>query len=195
MRRIQLPLTMILSSLLITTGCSTVPGSTEQSQIDEFEKLIEHTLVELYAKNIDIEKQADNAIGYIVLTGTVTKVPVFGAGSGYGVAVDNVTGEKTYLKTRRVDIGAGWGIRSSRTVIFFSDASKFEEFRRGKWTLNLGAEATAKVGDVGGNGSTDGSGILASKGYKQYLILDSGLSVTFTSTLTRISPFELVEQK
>ena len=46
---------------------------------------------------------------------TATKVPMVGAGEGIGVVVNTETGERTYLKVSRLDVG---GARNEKRAIY-----------------------------------------------------------------------------
>jgi len=79
----------------------------------KIQSLNEHeqeTLKRLYQENPETEQAVQTAPGYAVFHVVVTKVPLVGAGGGNGVVVDNKTGDRTYMKVRRFDVGAGGGV-------------------------------------------------------------------------------------
>ena len=162
-------------------------------QAETIEALVERTLVDLYKQEPKAKDGIANSVGYVVMNNKITKIPIVGAGSGYGVAINSKTGEKTYIKMTRFDVGGGWGARSVRPVLIFQDEKKFREFIDGVWEAQAGAEAAAKVGEsgaAGGGGSGDAPG---SKGYTVHMITDAGVSATVTAGIVRVKPVKLKE--
>jgi lipid-binding SYLF domain-containing protein len=134
-----------------------------------------------------------SSVGYAILSGNITKVPFVGGGSGYGVAISNKTGEKTYLEITKFDVGGGWGARSLRFVIVFQDEKKFNTFINGVWNASAGAEASAKVKDTGAAGGAGSGDLPGDKGYSVYFLTDAGVSVTWTVGVFNVKPVKLKE--
>jgi len=154
---------------------------------------VERTLPDLYKQEPKTKEDIANSVGYVILSGNITKIPWFGAGSGYGVAINNKTGEKTYLEVTRFDVGGGYGARSLRPVIIFQDEKKFKTFIKGVWTMSAGAEASAKVKETGAAGGGGSSDLPVDKGYSVHLITDAGVSATITVGLIHVAPVKLKE--
>ena len=72
---------------------------------------MKRTLDDLYKQEPKTKEEIANSIGYVIINNEITKIPLVGAGSGYSVVINAGTGEKTYLKMARFDIGGGWGAR------------------------------------------------------------------------------------
>lgn len=136
------------------------------------------------------EEEVAQSVGYVIMNNKLTKIPIVGVGSGYGVAVNTKTGERTYLRMRRFDIGAGWGARSIRPVLIFQNEEKFRDYINGGFDATIGAEAAAKVGEQGGagGGSSDAAKDL---GYTSYLITDTGVSATASVAVIRVKQIDL----
>lgn len=171
------------------TGCASVPGHTVQEQIAAGDALVVSTLRELIAGQPNVLQEVRQSAGYVVMSNQLVKVPILGGGSGFGVAVNNVTGEKTFLQMTRLDIGGGLGIRNVRPTIIFQESRLFKQFIDGQWSFDIGLEASAKVGEAGIAAESEGA---ENAGFKLYQLTDGGISATFTANLTRVSPVELV---
>lgn len=178
--------------LALLTGCAAIPGSTQQEQVRNIDQLLTHTLADVKRRHPQAADELTRAVGYVVMDNKLTKVPVFGVGSGYGVAVDSHSQARTYLRMRRFDFGAGWGVRHLRPVLIFFDAEKFRRFVDGDFEIKLAAEASATVDQVGLAG-TVGGGVQQSeaKGYVVYLMTDAGVSATWALGFIRVKPVEL----
>jgi len=192
--RITLAAGFLLTAFII--GCATVPGKTGTDQVQTIDDLIGKTLLDLERMDPKNKEAIAQSVGYVIMNNKITKIPAVGAGAGYGVAVDNKTGKKTYLRMTRFDVGAGWGARSVRPVLIFHDEKKFHDFIDGMIDINIGAEASAKVGEsgaAGGLGSKDKKD--EKTGYSATLITDAGVSATWSVGVIRVAPIELKKQE
>ena len=90
-------------------GCASIPGKTGQEQAVSIEELETKTLADVQKLHPNTTEELAAAAGYVIMNNKLTKIPLVGVGGGYGVGVDKRTGERTYLKMSRFDIGAGWG--------------------------------------------------------------------------------------
>jgi lipid-binding SYLF domain-containing protein len=174
------------------SGCGSIPGETEEEQVETIDALVERTLADLYNQDPKTKDEIASSVGYIVMNNKITKVPMVGAGTGYGVAIATKTQERTYLRMARFDVGGGWGARSLRPVLIFHKEEVFKDFINGKWEAQVGAEAAAKVGETGAAGG-GGSSDLADKGYSIHMITDAGVSATVTAGVIRVKPVKLKE--
>ncbi|HTN94747.1 MAG TPA: hypothetical protein VMJ33_09210 [Gallionella sp.] len=179
--------------LLVTgmSGCSSIPGATGEEQVQTVDELVERTLLDLYKQEPATREEIANSVGYIVMNNKITKVPIIGAGGGYGVAIDTKTGQKTYLRMSRFDVGGGWGARSVRPVLIFQDEKKFKDFIDGEWEAQAGTEAAAKVGEAGAAGGAGSGDFPGDKGYSIHMITDAGVSATATAGVIHIRAVKL----
>src|SRR4051794_5176795 len=118
----------VLFFIVGISGCASVPGKTGAEQAQTINELVDRTLSDLYKQEPNTEQEVANSVGYAIMNNKITKIPLVGAGGGYGVAINNKTGQKTYLKMARFDVGGGWGARSVRPVAIFQDEKKFNDF-------------------------------------------------------------------
>jgi lipid-binding SYLF domain-containing protein len=192
MRSLSLMVCTLLFFAISMSGCASIPGKTGEEQAETIDALVERTLADLYNQEPKAKEAIANSLGYVVMSNKITKIPIVGAGSGYGVAINSKTGEKTYIKMTRFDVGGGWGARSVRPVLIFQDEKKFKDFIDGQWEAQAGAEAAAKVGESGAAGG-GGSGAVGDKGYTVHMITDAGVSATVTAGIIRVKPVKLKE--
>lgn len=172
------------------SGCASIPGKTAAQQAQTIDKLVERTLPDIYKEYPQTKQEIANSVGYAIMENDIVKVPIFGEGSGYGVAIDTKTGKKTYITMLRFDVGGGDGGRIVRPVVIFQSEKKFKDFIEGTWSVGAGAEAAAKVGTTGAAGGA-GSGGAGDKGYTIYMITDSGVAATATVDVIHVSPVKL----
>lgn len=183
----------IASVAIITVSCASIPGKGDAGKIAHVSEMRDTTLEELQKNYPESVAELKEGVGYIVMSNKVMKVPVFGVGSGYGMALERETSETTYLKMRRADIGAGWGARAYKVVVIFQDQKIFDDVIDERWAMNIGAETAAKVGEAGGSVGANAGDVAnqETKGYTHYIMTDNGVSATFTSAVVRVSPVKL----
>jgi len=179
--------------LVAMSGCASIPGKTGEEQAETIDALVERTLADLYKQEPKAKEAIANSAGYVVMNNKITKIPIVGAGRGYGVAITTRTGEKTYIKMARFDVGGGWGARAVRPVLIFLDEKKFKDFIDGVWEAQAGAEAAAKVGETGAAGGAGSGDLPGNKGYSVHMITDAGVSATATAGIIRVKPVKLKE--
>jgi len=184
-------LILVVVTLQVASGCSTygkMPADEKRALLAELE---ETTLEELVERYPDAQPDVDNAVGYAIFTNQATKVPVVGAGEGIGVVVDSQTGDRTYLKLERLDVGGGLGVRKYRVVTLFFDREALHKLASGKTEFGAGVEAGAGDSDVG----TGAGGVAGSRNEKfaMYQLSEAGVSATLTVRVIRYSVLELDE--
>ena len=172
-------------------GCASIPGKTGQEQAVTIEELETKTLADIQKQEPRTTEELANCAGYVIMNNKLTKIPLVGVGGGYGVGVNKKTGEKTYLKMSRFDIGMGWGARAVRPVLIFHDSTKFARYVDGEFDATIGAEASAKVGESGGAGGGSGEAAKKDVGYTSYLITDTGVSATASLAIVRVKRVNL----
>ena len=178
-------------SVLCAAGCASIPGKTGEEQAVTIEELERKTLADLRQQEPKTEEEIARSVGYVIMNNKLTKIPLVGVGAGYGVAVDSKTGERTYLRMSRFDLGMGWGARALRPVMIFHDEGKFRRFIDGDFDVTLGAEASAKVGEKGAAGGGSGEASKKDTGYASYVITDAGVSATASLALIRVKRVKL----
>src|SRR6266850_1350212 len=186
---------LLLASISVAapSGCGGIPGATGEEQVQTIDELVERTLSDLYKQEPRTREEIAKSVGYAIMDNKITKVPLVGVGAGYGVAINNKTGQKTYIRMARFDLGGGWGARSLRPVAIFQDERKFKDFIDGIWSVTASAEAAAKVGEAGAAGGAGSSDTASDKGYSLHIITDAGVSATVTVGVIRVTPVKLKE--
>ena len=184
-----MPLVAVVLSALLAASCSTYRSMPVEEKRAFLAELEETTLVDLVELHPDAEAELESSVGYAIFSNQATKIPIVGAGDGIGVVVDTTTGERTYLKVGRLDVGGGLGIRTYRLVIIFFEREPLQKLASGKVELGAGVEAGAGKEDVG----TGAGGIAGSRkeSHVLYQLSDAGVSATFTVRAIKYSVLDL----
>jgi len=177
--------TILLLSVLILsitlTGCS--PGSklTNAEKRQAIDTMAAETLQRLYTEKPSAQEEVNNAAGYAAFSNANVNIIFASAGGGYGVAVNNQTGERTYMQMGSGGLGLGIGAKDYRQVLIFSDEDTLKKFIYSGWEFGGHADAAAKAGDKGAEAS--GEGMIG--GTKVYAMTEAGLALQATVTGTK----------
>ena len=144
---------------------------------EKIEKMANETLATLYETQPKAKDVIAQSQGYAVFRNFGLNILFAGGGSGKGVAVNQVTGDKTYMKMLEVQAGLGVGIKKFQLVWVFEDQADFKNFISQGWEFGGQATAAAKLDDDGG--AMQGA-ISVKQGVWVYQLTADGLAVELT---------------
>ena len=171
---------LFLIVLLAVQACTSVPVAQRADKRAQLDKEAENTIAQMLEQDPGIQQELAEAAGYFVSQVSAATVAVIGGGQGIGVLVDNRTGDRTYLNVRRLDLGAGLGVRYFRVLLIIKDQERLEDIREG-WTFT--GVATDLAAGSKGNESTSQAG----EGLSVHILSESGASVAATARRVRLS--------
>jgi lipid-binding SYLF domain-containing protein len=134
---------------VVLTACS-APGNTRSEQKQHIETMQRDVLSRLYQLKPDTKEDIRNAAGYAVFSNANVYLLFVSAGNGFGVAVNNRNGKKTYMKMGELGLGYGAGAKDYRVVFVFNNAEKFNQFIENGWSFGGQADAAIKADEKGG---------------------------------------------
>lgn len=177
--------TTLLISLLvlsvILTGCNPGKELTTPEKKDVINTMASENLQRLYTERPATKDEIANAAGYACFSNANVNIIFASAGGGYGVVVNNKTGEKTYMKMGSGGLGIGLGAKDYRQVMIFNTPETMQKFIEKGWVFGGHADAAAKGGDKGGEASGEG----AIGDVKVYSMTEAGLALQATVTGTK----------
>jgi lipid-binding SYLF domain-containing protein len=136
----------------------------KRTDIDKNER---ETLAKLYKEQPAARNVVKQAYGYAVFHSTQTALMISG-GSGKGVAVNNKTGKRIYMKMASAGAGVGIGVQVMDVVFAFETPEKFNQFVDKGWDGDASASGAA-----GTKGISEGSSFV--EGMAVYQMTDKGL--------------------
>ena len=168
----------IVVTLLLAAGAALLPaGHARADDAADIDSMAQSTLETLYAQKPSAARAVRESAGYAVFSDISTKIFLAGGGGGKGVAVDNRSGEKTYMLMATVSAGLGVGISKSHLVWVFETREAFENFVN--TGIELGANANLTVNPGAAGGLYDGA-VEAAPGAWLYQLSDAGLAAELT---------------
>ena len=180
-------LTLLMAALMVCMLTATAFAATSQEKIDkeraQIESLQVKALQNLYAKVPSAENVIKNCYAYATLSNTGIKIGLFGDAHGRGLAVNNVTGEKVYMRMKEMGLGIGIGVKEYDLIFVIGTEKAWNAFISGDIKFASSAEASASDGKAGG--AIEGASI-AANGVWVYQMTKKGLALDASIKGTKI---------
>ena len=176
------------SLLVVSIMLTFVPscGPSARLPVAERQQLIHdmetETLERLYQEQPSTKDKIKKATGYGVFANANVNIIFVSAGGGYGVVVDNSTGQRTYMKMALGGVGLGLGAKDYRQVLIFKSKETLKKFIDSGWEFGGHADVAAKAGESGGELS--GEGAIGSD-IEAYAMTESALALQATVAGTK----------
>ena len=190
-------ITLLVSALILCLTMSAAfaadasKAAKEQAKIEkektEINQLSTKALSNLYAKIPAAERVITKSYAYATLSNTGMKLGIFGDAHGRGLAVNNATGEKIYMRMNEMGIGLGLGVKEYDLIFVISTEEAWKSFISGDIKFAASAEASAK--DEKNGGGIEGASV-AAKGIWVYQMTKKGLAVDASIKGTKIYPYK-----
>jgi lipid-binding SYLF domain-containing protein len=142
-------------------------------------------LIRLYAQFPEAKDKIKTAAGYATFNNMNMNLFLLSTGHGYGVVVDNRTGQETFMAMGSLGGGLGIGVKDLRVVFIFEHASTMTEFVDKGWQFGGQADATAKIGEKGAATAKEGGVDTGANVFQIYQMTETGVSLAATVAGTR----------
>lgn len=174
-----------LLTVVFSSGCAGPRGKSIADKRNHVDDMRQTTLNSIQASDPELAARAKTAPGYAVFSNTGAAWIVGGGGHGYGVVVNNQTGEQTYMREVQGSLGLGVGLKEYKVLMIFNDARTLHTFVNNGWEFGGEAAATATTGERGGEVQTSGS---MTSGMDTYQFTDRGIYVRAAIQAAKIYP-------
>ena len=178
---------MVCFMTTVVFAADTDKAAKEQAKIvkqqTEINELSTKALDNLYQKVPAAKRIIRDCYAYATLSNTGMKLGLFGDAHGRGLAVNNATGEKVYMRMNEMGIGIGLGVKEYDLIFVISTETAWHSFISGDIKFASSAEASARDGVTGD--SVEGASI-AGNGIWVYQMTKKGLSLEATLKGTKI---------
>lgn|SRR5574344_903892 len=169
----------IVSTLVVPTAFAKESLSAKRA---ELENKCTETLQKLYDKKPNAKRVIANSAGYAVFANSGYKLGLLGSSHGRGMAFNNHTGEKIYMRMNEFTVGLGLGAKEYAMVFVFPNQSAWKNFTEKKWEYGGKADASATDGVNGG--SIEGA-VYGGDGVWVYELTTKGLTLEMNLKGTR----------
>ena len=124
---------------------------------EKINTMASYALDDLFEQRPQARREIEEAEGYAVFSNVGVQFFLIGGGGGSGVAVDQRTGERTFMRMAQGKIGLGLGVKDFRAIFIFHTREPFESFLDKGWDFSGEADAAAQFDDVSGERSEGSS--------------------------------------
>ena len=180
-------LTLLLTTMFVCLMSATALAATNQEKIDkeraQIESLADKALQNLYEKVPSSKNVIKNCYAYATLSNTGIKLGILGDAHGRGLAINNTTGEKVYMRMKEMGIGIGLGVKEYDLIFVIGTEKAWNAFIAGDLKFASSAEASASDGQAGG--AIEGASI-AANGVWVYQMTKKGLALDASIKGTKI---------
>lgn len=183
MKKIFVLVTVLLCMFTATTAFASSKDSVaeQRRQIDE---LCDKTLAKLYAEYPHARRIIEEeCYAWATLSNSSVTVLFVGSSHGRGLAYNNQTGEKVYLRAEEISAGLGLGAKEYNLIFLINTPEAWDNFIIGKTRFGATTEASA---DDGVNGGTIEGADYVATGIWAFQMTTKGFDLEATLNGTKI---------
>ena len=187
MKKMATLLMSVLMFCLMTATALAADDNKIQKERAEINELSTKALTNLYEKVPTAKRVIRDCYAYATLSNTGIKLGLFGDAHGRGVAINQVTGEKLYMRMNEMGVGIGLGVKEYDLIFVLATETAWHSFISGDIKFGTSAEAAATDG-MNGN-SMEGASVVAN-GIWVYQMTKKGLALDASIKGTKIYPYK-----
>ena len=178
---------LILFALVVMTASTVFAAkATPEQQRAKLNEISGQVLERMYEKYPSAEAAVRDSYAYCTISASSIKWGFWGDDHGRGVAVNNQTGERIYVKMKEVSLGLNFGAKEYDLLFIIVNKAAWDRFVSGN--IKFGSEVSAQASD-GVSGETFANATVVANGVWVYQLDKKGLAVEATLKGGRISPF------
>jgi hypothetical protein len=109
-------------------------------------------LSQLAALNPEVKASISRAVGYATFKQVNIHLTLLSTANGYGMVVDNKSGQETFMRMASLGGGVGMGVRDVRVIFVFHDPALMRQFIEQGVQFGGQADTSAKYQNLGVSG-------------------------------------------
>ena len=176
---------MLFALVLITAGTAFAKQTPDQTRA-KLNEMSGQVLERMYQKYPSSEKAVQLSYAYCTISASAVKWGLVGDDHGRGVAVNNETDERIYMKMKEVSLGVNFGAKEYDLLFVIANKEAWDRFISGN--IKFGTEVSAQGSD-GVSGDTFADATIVANGVWVYQLDKKGLAVELSFKGARISPY------
>lgn len=177
---------ILFALVLMTASTAFAAKSSPDQQRAKLNEMSGQVLERMYQKYPSSEAAMQNAYAYCTISASSIKWGFWGDDHGRGVAVNNQTGERIYVKMKEVSLGINFGAKEYDLLFIIANKEAWDRFISGN--IKFGTELSAQASD-GATGGIFANATIVADGVWVYQLDKKGLAVEFSLKGARISPY------
>lgn len=180
-------LQLILFALVLMTAGSVLAKETPDQLRAKLNDMSGQVLSRMYEKYPSSQSAVQNSYAYCTISASSIKWGFWGDDHGRGVAVNNQTGERVYVKLSEVSLGVNFGAKEYDLLFIIANKDAWDRFISG--SIKFGNEISAQASD-GKSGGSFANAIVVANGVWVYQLDKKGLAVEFSLKGAKISKYK-----
>lgn len=172
--------------ILMTAGSALAAKQTPEQTRAKLNEMSGQVLERISQKYPSAPRAVESAYAYCTISASGIKWGFYGDDHGRGVAVNNETGERIYVKMKEVSLGVNFGAKEYDLLFLIANKEAWDRFISGN--IKFGTEVSAQASD-GVSGDTFADATIVANGVWVYQLDKKGLAVELSFKGARISPY------
>ena len=185
-------LRLIVFALVLMTASTVFAKESPDEQRAKLDEMSGQVLQRIYQKYPSAERVVNDVYAYCTISASSVKFGFLGDDRGRGVAVNQKTGERIYVKMKEVSVGVSVGAKEYDLVFLIANKEAWDNFVSGK--IKFASEVSAQASD-GVNGDSFSDATLVAKGVWVYQLDKKGLAFELSLKGAKISPYKTLNKK
>ena len=179
---------LILFALVLVTASTAFAAKKSPEELRaELNKMSEQVIERVSQKYPSAKNAVESAYAYCTISASGVKWGLVGDDHGRGVAVNNQTDERIYVKMKEVSLGVNFGAKEYDLLFLIADKEAWDRFISGN--IKFGSEVSAQASD-GVSGGTFADAKIVANGVWVYQLDKKGLAVELSFKGAKISPYK-----
>ena len=178
---------ILFALVLMTAGTVFAAKETPDQLRAKLNDMSGQVLSRMAEKYPSSRSAVQNSYAYCTISASSIKWGFWGDDRGRGVAVNNHTGERVYVKMNEVSVGVNFGAKEYDLLFIITNKEAWDRFISGN--IKFGSEVSAQASD-GISGGTFANATIVANGVWVYQLDKKGLAVEMTLKGARISPYK-----
>lgn len=178
---------LILFALVLMTASTVAAKESPEQLRAKLDDMSQQVLSRMYQKYPSSERAIKKVYAYCTISASSVKWGFWGDDRGRGVAVNNETGQRIYVKMKEVSLGVNFGAKEYDLLFVIGNKEAWDRFISGN--IKFGTEASVQASD-GVNGDTFSDATIVANGVWVYQLDKKGLAFELSLKGAKISPYK-----
>ena len=177
---------ILFALILVTASTVFAEKQSPEQQRAKLNEMSTQGLERMYQKYPSSKTAMQTSYAYCTISASGVKLGFWGDDHGRGVAVNNQTGKRIYVKMKEVSVGLNFGAKEYDLLFIIANEESWNRFISGN--IKFGSEVSAQASD-GVSGGTFANATIVANGVWVYQLDKKGLAVELSLKGARISPY------
>ncbi len=177
---------MLFALVLMTASTVFAAKKSPEELRTKLDEMSGQVIERVNQKYPSAKSAVENSYAYCTISASGVNWGFYGDDHGRGVAVNNETGKRIYVKMKEVSLGVNFGAKEYDLLFLIANKEAWDRFISGN--IKFGSEVSAQASD-GVSGDTFADAKIIADGVLVYQLDKKGLAIEMSFKGARISPY------